>query len=852
MNFEPSGFFVLRTPLLPFDDFLAWSDGLQAASNLNDPAQLERSLSADAQLLGARLADIVNRPEVREAIFVASPHLEESLSIWIREPKSERGKGIELAIARYFSRMAGRATPFGLCAGCSVGTVGANTRLVLKDLTQYERRTRLDMDYLDGLCRALTRDPALRQLLTYRPNSSLYRAAGRVRYVESRIDGKNRSFHLIAIEETESLLATLDCAKTGTTFTALAKALVDEEVSLADAEEYVNELIDSHILVPDISPCVTGPDLTQSLIEQLERQTGTELAANILQSVQGQLATLDTVGLGNAPESYRATADLLQRLPAQVDLPHLFQVDMIKPASVAILGKAVIDEIVRGVNILHRLTNASDPANDLTRFRDAFIARYEGREISLVEALDAEVGIGLPSSRELVGEVSPLLHDLVFPAQPEATARWGALETFLLRRLSDALQNGAQEIVLQPGDLEEVSAKEPLPLPHAFSVAATVAAADETALARGDFRVLLHGATGPSGARFLGRFCHVDETLRKEVERHLRAEESLRPDAVFAEIVHLPEGRLGNILARPILRPYEIPYLGEAGVAADFQIPITDLYVSVRDNRIVLRSARLGREIIPRLTSAHNFTGQAVGLYRFLCLLQGQGAAENVSWTWSALASAPFLPRVTLKKLLLAPARWNVSRQELTALVGQKDSAGFRAVNAWREKRRIPRMVALADGDNTLIIDFDNVLSVETFMDIIRKREDVQLIEMFPGPDQLCVRGPEGRFVHELVIPFVRKASQKDNRLEQGKTTSLSRHSWRSSVARVFPPGSEWLYARLYTGTYAAEHVLREVVGPLARKAQQSGAADQWFFVRYADPELPLACPLSREARVIT
>jgi lantibiotic biosynthesis protein len=846
MSFAPSGFFVFRTPLLPFDDFLAWSNGLQTAASFDNPTRFECAFAADGQLLRARLTKIANRPEVREALFVASPHLEDSLQVWARKPESERGKGIELAIARYFVRMAGRSTPFGLCAGCSVGTLGAQTQFALHDRTRYQRHTRLDMDYLDALCTALARDPALRRVLSYRPNSSLYHAAGRVRYVESRFKKKNRSFHLIAVEETESLTKTLDRAKTGSSFAALAEALVDEEVSLTDAEEYISELIESQILMPDLAPCVTGSDPIQSLIEQFEKQPVTERAANILERTRIQLTALDAVGLGNAPERYRAIAELLQSLPTKVELPRLFQVDMVKPMSAASLGKAVVDEIVRGVNILHRLTDVppenSGMRSELARFRDAFVARYEGREVPVVEAVDAEIGIGFPLSGESGGEASPLLNDLVFPAKSQETADWGALERFLLRRLSEALQNGAQEIVLQPSDLEKISAKDPLPLPDAFAVTAIVAAADETAIARGDFRVVLEGASGPSGARLLGRFCNPDEMLRVEVERHLRAEESLRPDAVFAEIVHLPQGRLGNILARPILRAYEIPYLGRAGGAADRQVPITDLYVSVRENRIVLRSARLGREIIPRLTSAHNFTWRAVGLYRFLCLLQGQGAAENLGWSWGALESAPFLPRVTMGRLVLARARWNVDRKELKALAEESGFVRFRTVNAWRKGRRLPRFIVVADGDHTLPIDFDNILSVETFVHLTRGREEVRLVEMFPPTDQLCARGPEGRFLHELIVPFVRKAEKEGNREQQkaihqpSQSHGAAGHS-RLSASRTFPPGSEWLYAKLYTGTATADHVLREVIGPLAAEVLQSGAADQWFFIRYGDPD---------------
>jgi hypothetical protein len=209
----------------------------------------------------------------------------------------------------------------------------------------------------------------------------------------------------------------------------------------------------------------------------------------------------------------------------------------------------------------------------------------------------------------------------------------------LLRKCSETLASGASEIVLQAGDWEELAQTDPPPLPDAFAVMVAVAAASTSALARGDFQVLLHGASGPSGARLLGRFCHADAELRQLVQQHVQAEEALQPEAVFAEIVHLPEGRLGNILARPVLRSYEIPYLGTAGVPADRQIPVTDLRVRVEGGRIVLRSARLNRRVLPRLTSAHNFHAGR-GIYRFLCALQSQGTAGELAATCTCTPTA--------------------------------------------------------------------------------------------------------------------------------------------------------------------------------------------------------------------
>ena len=853
MNFEPSGFFVLRTPLLPFDDFLRWSDELQVAAALNsNPAELEEAIAADRLRLRKRLTQVYSQPEVREALFVASPHLEESFQIWEREPESERGHGIELALVRYFARMAGRATPFGLCAGCSTGTLGAHTRLELAERNSYRRRTRLGMDYLYDLCQALCRDPAVRRSLTYRPNSSLYRVAGRMRYVESRLEGEKRSNQLVGVEETDALRETLARASAGDGFEELAAGLVDEDISLAEAEEYIEQLIDSQILIPELAPGMTGAEPTEALVEQLTETPSAEHPANVLRKAHSQLVAIDKAGLGNTAEHYRSTGAMLETLPAKVELPHLFPVTMFKPTRTTTLGKAVLDEIVHGIKVLHRLAHparTNSPAGDeLKRFYDAFVSRYERREIPLVEALDAEAGIGFPISSDPGAEGAPLLRELEFPAVEEEMVPWGTRETFLLEKVCEAARIGAEEIHLGSEELEKISTKAPLSLPDAFSVVATVAAASDDALASGNFQLFLQGSTGPSGARFLGRFCHDDAELCRAVERHLRAEEALQPGAIFADVTYLPEPRTGNILARPILRSYEIPYLARSNVPADQQIPVTDLLVAARGERIVLRSRRLGREVIPRLTSAHNFRWQTLGLYHFLCLLQGQGVAEYLGWNWGPLNTAPFLPRVIVGRLVLSKARWHLQKNEIKHLTELRGAARFCAVNAWRKERRMPRLITVAEGDNTLPIDLENVLSVETFASLIKDRDEAILVEMFPEPDRLCARGPEGRFVHELIVPFVRKAEDR-SKSEESKTGSpftfenpaapspALRHLSPLSIPRTFPPGSEWLYAKLYTGTASVDLVLQEMISPLVTKLVASGAVDQWFFIRYGDPE---------------
>src|SRR5439155_4786301 len=110
-----SGFFAVRTPLLPFDELVAWGDGLAATAE---------ALEEDRELLRDRLGKAVTRAELREAIFLASPDVAELIDAWADAPDSPAGQRCERALVRYFSRATGRCTPHRLFAGLSWGTIG--------------------------------------------------------------------------------------------------------------------------------------------------------------------------------------------------------------------------------------------------------------------------------------------------------------------------------------------------------------------------------------------------------------------------------------------------------------------------------------------------------------------------------------------------------------------------------------------------------------------------------------------------------------------------------------------------------------------------------------------------------
>ena len=823
------GFFVLRTPLLPFAAVSDWGQGLEAPAHWEDPAALADAIARDRAALRASLEETVTSPSFRDAVYVASPVLEAAIDGWRKDPDGERGLRAEQSLVAYLMRAAARPTPFGLFAGCTTGTVSEHTCLRLPGQDRYRRHTRLDMDYLWRLAVAVAEDPALRAGLTYRPNTSLYERGDRLLLLAAGQGPGGRSYQLVAVEKTPYLLETLQRARDGAHLGDLVTALSSEEITVEEAREYLAELIASQLLVPASRPKLTGPPPAGVLAAVLARQDATRSLAARLDAVNAQLAGIDADGPGADPQRYRDAARLLGNAPAVPDESRFVQVDLTKPAPGVTLGTGVLSELLHGAEILHAFTRPG-PEELLRHFRERFAERYETREMPLAEVLDEENGIGFGRRGAPGAETAPLLAGLPLRLYHQQPGVWRRQDTFLLGRLCRALAEGGREITISAADAAAIREGATPPLPGSCEALAAVAAESEEAVERGEFQVMLHSVSGPPGVRTLGRFCHADAGLHEFVRAHLRAEEAIRPDCVFAEIVHVPEGRVGNILCRPVLRDWEIPYLGDSGAPASRQLPLPDLLISVHGDRIMLRSRRLGREVIPRLTTAHNYLRSGSSIYRFLCALQCQGVAPSVTWDWGPLSSAPFLPRVVSGRVVLSRACWNLAEADLAAFREPRGSQLFAAVRRLQRRLGLPRYVALAEADNEMVADLDNVLSVEALAHQVRRQAQARLLELFPDPAQLCVSGPEGRFTHQLIVPLITEPSSSG----QGRAPTGQQAAAR--CPRRFPPGSEWLYLKLYAGAATADLVLRRVA-PVLTETLGSGAADRWFFIRYGDPD---------------
>jgi lantibiotic biosynthesis protein len=798
-------FFVLRAPLLPLESISQWAEGaraLQACSEGagGDDGELEHDLDADRVLLRRRLAELAADDQVVAALELASPDLVDALVEWRDHPGSKRSRSAERALVRYLTRLGSRPDLFGLAGAYTLGKFSEHTRLGLAPRSRLERHVAVDAGAMRDLVRAACSEAIDDPGFVVRSNPGVYRVGGRIR-VAARKKGSS-AHRLVEMKATPSIELALRAARTAISVGSLVDVLVADGSPADHAPDVVRRLIRNEVLLPAAELAVTGHEPMIQAKESLAALPNAEVYTTALDQAA---AALSSVELGRGLVD--AVAAALKS--AGVERKRYIHVDARRPGELR-LSRRLLAEMRRTVDVLAAV--APPPADAFAPFAEAFERRFGTRSVPVLEVLDPDLGIRLGADGDAPEE----------RPRPHAATR-----SRVLLGLVDRGRAGGGRVELTPADVKALSAGRPQELPTSFGLLTGLTVADGS-VEGGEFRLVEPTVIGSPGVRLLGRLCRSDPELAELVREHLRREAEQSPDTILAEVTVAPETEIGlNITQRPLLRDWEIEYGGPSGAPVGRRLEPSDLLVSVESGEVILRSASLGRRVLPVSTTAMNPMWVSLPAARFLLSLNSQRAPGALVWGWGELGDAPVLPRVTHARAILTLGRWNVPADEFAEVRAGTDAAGFRRLQNWRVARGIPRYANLDHPKSKLLVDFGNVLSVDAFLAITGGLDMIRFVES-PITGASPVRGEDGSYAHELIIPFIHA--------RDAIRTASRKQAPVPEQHRRFTPGSEWLYANLFGPAGAADRVLVDHVGPVARAVRESRIACDWFFIRYSDP----------------
>jgi thiopeptide-type bacteriocin biosynthesis protein len=736
---------------------------------VDQPCLIRTALLSVAESVELIAADHLDDQLVAAAIALAA-----DAELLASAPTKERARH---AVRRYIARMGGRATPYGLFAGTTFGTVDKTRALRLDPRSAHRVHVRVDTKALE-LAVAEAMDAADVDQLPLRPNPTIARRDGELRYVRPG----DESADVVSMRATAAIEAVLAAFSEGYASGAeLLAALSTASPGSPPAalRAFLTRLIDGDLLLRAGDIVAPGREPSELALRLLDGER-----ASVLRTLLDEIGSERTLDADLHESLQKAWKPAAQRISAWAELPEKerFHLDLELSMSDPTVDARTVRELT---DALRRLELVFPPYDPLRDFRAAFARRYEDAEVPLLEALDPERGVRKVRAREL----SNLAHEagvVGSPGKSEAT-----VPSTLLRVL-DEWQRTGQDV--------DISG---FPLAERTSAQSVYAALLDDY--QGRFTSVLVAGFRRTSVALMSRFALGRPDATRALREWLGQADG---DAIHAELIHTPGTRDGNVVLRPKLFDDVITLTGATGGT----IGLDRLRIRLVGDRIALRDSETGRPVIIELSSAHYIS--AVGAhpaYTFLGHLAGNGSA---GWLWDPMDELSHLPRVVCGSVIVAPEQWRLTRTQVKQVIADKEPvAALRALLPGTGARR---WVGAGQDDQVLPIDLDSARSIGAVLAHFASHEHTRLTEL-PQVESPGVAGPTGRHVAETIVPI---------------TTARTERTI-STVAEFDPAaGARWVYAKFFTGTGGADQVIAQA-HQLATALSTAGLIDGWFFLRY-------------------
>jgi len=792
--YVPLGWGVVRAPTLPVSSMVA--DGaLDQSSSVSDD------------------------PVVRAAILVASGNLHAALERRRDRARDSRDAARTRAkFLRYLIRMSTRPTPYGLFAGVGLLDWGDVTDLRIGS-GPARTRTRPDMEWLLDLIAGLERDPAVRAEVRLVASSAVVFRGGRALMTVG-------SAAPVSVRATGAVRQTLELARVPISMKALVERLGTVPGATPEkAQRLVDDLWRQGFLLSDLRPPLTGGDPSSHLRERLAAIPATRPIAEELGSLLDALAEWDRLPLDERSGAWSHLLDRARAVHPGAKPKNALQTDLALPLTGTRVHAAVGIEAARAAELLLRLSPFHGGPPHLERYRLAFEGRYgRDRWVPLLELLDPDVGLGPPDTTADPG------------SDPRADPR---RQRLLCELAIGALRDHRLAIELDDKLLDQLAIWKPgtTPCPSSLDVPIFVAASSSQAIDAGAFQVIVGPAVATAAGRIVGRFADLLEpAARLALEAAADVESSLEPHCVQAEVVYPSQrARSANVAIRPSVRTYEIVIDTLPGVPDDRVVPLDQLAVGLCDGRLAVRWPARDVEVTGTQGHMLNHAG-APPVARFLLEVASSGRCQIAPFQWGAATAFPFVPRVQRGRIVLSLAQWRIDAT-LGGLLAPAAGGFADALARWRERWMVPRCIYLAEGDRRLLLDLERPEHVALLADDLRVRRGgntVLVQEALPGPSDAWLPGARGVHLCELVVPI---ALRRPNAPVSLPDPTHPDDRPAPARVRLRPPGSDWLYLKLYSPqSFEADLI----AGPLREFADLvigRDLSDGWFFVRYTDPD---------------
>lgn len=766
------------------------------------------------QFAADKIEEIINDDYFLTALYLASPQLYTLLATKRFDFKSLTSKE-RLSIKKYYNRMCFRPTPFGSFSSFTLASWGPDELIWLNE-ENAKLHLNIDQEIVLLLTEGLIGNNP--ENFTYICNPTLYKSGRDFRFVKTNYS-EDRKKILFDLESYESntLTSALINFCSGSFKPGLEIMAFMIEISGCDletAKDYLSFLVDAQLIISQTGTNIIGEDYLNRLLNHAEIVASP--FTSIWDNIYPQLLTVPFPAVDhliNLSGQLKGWFSDLQEGKTR----HYFYAGLERKVADGSLSIKYQQHITEGLKALSVLAQPAQ-SSMLQQFIQDFKNRYDRQKIPILQAIDPETGIGYGPDVALLSETE-LLRQVNFnePQKNNFALEWSPVHRLLFQKWNSNPYD-TDPIQLSEADLLIIQPNQTLSSPPTLSVMFRAF----------DNAVYLETAGGVSATALIGRFTIWNKDIHSLSQQLASLEQSANPDVIFADIGQLSDTHADNINRRKHSYEYEITINSVSTLPFDHQIAPSDLWISVIGDELILESKSLQKIIIPRLSSAYNYTLNHLALYRILCDLQYQGLQGNYSFEVEQFfPGMAYYPRVVFKQTILCPAIWHLSDQDLNELKSAPIDESFNKFELLKKKLKLPSVIALSKFDQQLVFNTDREEDIIFLIDCLKSMDNAVLQEYFL-PEQPIIATKSGKTLVNQFIAFL----HKDETTYQGNRTADI--ITKTKVKEEYILGSKWLYLKLYCNPSIANDLLVKKLFPLLQKFD-NGELLCWFFIRYRD-----------------
>lgn len=687
----------------------------------------------------------------RNAICVASYSFYEQLQNELKKehPDSDTRLKLEISLYKYYSRMCTRSTPFGLFSGMTSGEFLYENQFstdfnALKVSEQFDNSFLYKIAKNEFVCKG--------ENIFLFLNNTMKRYGNKYRYIEEFVkeqDGK-KSFSVSQTEHNSILNKVLSLSKNGITKDELIEKINAsfEEYEYDEIEDYIILLIKNQVLITDLEIKIYD-NYFESLQQVLNNsKINTELQKKLL-----DYDHLNNDQLKNIEDK----ANIILKNNDFKNNP--FKCTLTLSKNQISLDQKITAKFKKVISFLNTISPKVKSGIDV--FAEKFFSKYEYQEISLLEALDGDLGIGFP-----VEEKYSIKNNFTDDIKPFITKDYKSSNIVLdkfLQIIQDKIfiadQSKNKTVYLTDGDFPE---KSPTwnDLPN--TIYGFVKLFDE----KENFKMAVSGFGGSSALNLISRFYNSDKEISSIVaeiaqkEKDLLAKENIGNTIqyIIAEVIFNPDNHVSNVLEHPLLFDYFIPVLGSPESGNDSTaILLEDIYLRIgSDGKLILWCKKLHAAIRPILANAHNYANSKLGIYKFLGEFQNYNKRTSIGFSFGNLKKIySFIPRFEYDHIVISEARWfipSIEFEEIKKQINNTDEL-FTIMGELQNKYELPKYVLFVEGDNELLIDFKSHMSIRVLLNMIKKIRIIEFKE-FLFTNSLLKNHNGENYPHEMLVSF--------------------------------------------------------------------------------------------------